>query len=77
MDESRHKGGSGLGLSIAKWIIEQHGGSISVSSTLGSGTIFTIKLQKNKMRMTRFTTGHSHFLLHTINLLFDKSNYLS
>lgn len=46
VDESRHKGGSGLGLSIAKWIIEQHGGSISVSSTLGSGTIFTIKLPK-------------------------------
>lgn len=46
VDESRHKGGSGLGLSIAKWIIEQHGGSISVSSTLGNGTIFTIKLPK-------------------------------
>lgn len=46
VDESRHKGGSGLGLSIAKWIIKQHGGSISVSSTLGSGTIFTIKLPK-------------------------------
>ncbi|MBP2633444.1 MAG: phoR 1 [Firmicutes bacterium] len=44
VDESRHKGGSGLGLSIAKWIIEQHGGMIDVKSTLGEGTTFTIKL---------------------------------
>ncbi|MDF2563609.1 MAG: integral rane sensor signal transduction histidine kinase [Massilibacillus sp.] len=44
VDESRHKGGSGLGLSMAKWIVEKHGGAISVKSTLGKGTTFTIKL---------------------------------
>jgi signal transduction histidine kinase len=41
---SRAMGGSGLGLSIAKWIIEQHGGTIKVSSTLGAGTRFVVVL---------------------------------
>lgn len=36
--------GYGLGLSIAKKIIEDHNGSISVTSTVGSGTIFLMKL---------------------------------
>jgi signal transduction histidine kinase len=36
--------GSGLGLSIVKAIIERHGGTIAVRSTLGQGTEFTIRL---------------------------------
>ena len=36
--------GSGLGLSIIHGIIEQHGGTISVDSSLGRGTIFTVSL---------------------------------
>jgi heavy metal sensor kinase len=43
---SRAKGGSGLGLSIAKWIAESHGGSISVQSALGQGTTFTVFLPR-------------------------------
>jgi heavy metal sensor kinase len=41
---SREQGGAGLGLSIAKWIVDRHGGSIAVESELGKGSVFTIRL---------------------------------
>ncbi|MDD8018572.1 MAG: ATP-binding protein [Bacteroidota bacterium] len=39
---SRELGGSGLGLSISKWIAELHGGSISVESESEKGSVFTV-----------------------------------
>ena len=36
--------GSGLGLSIAKWIADEHGIKISVASELGKGTTFTLTI---------------------------------
>jgi len=44
---SRKEGGSGLGLSIAKWIIKAHNGSIEAQSVEGKGTKFTIFLPYN------------------------------
>ena len=37
------KGGTGLGLSACKDIVDQHHGRIRVESTLGKGTAFTIR----------------------------------
>ncbi|MER2180574.1 MAG: ATP-binding protein, partial [Desemzia incerta] len=41
---SRNSGGTGLGLSIVKYLVENLHGTISVSSKLGLGTTFTVKL---------------------------------
>ncbi|MBD2775256.1 sensor histidine kinase [Iningainema tapete] len=43
-DRSRQGRGVGLGLAIAKRIVEAHGGSISVSSKVGQGATFSIYL---------------------------------
>lgn len=41
---SRESGGVGLGLSIARWEAEAHGGSIDVQSSVGEGSIFRVRL---------------------------------
>ena len=44
-DKSRKReSGSGLGLSISKWIAEAHHGTIEVESTPSTGSLFIIKL---------------------------------
>lgn len=46
VEQSRNsdRGGSGLGLSIAQSAVEAHGGSISIESTPGRGTVVSISL---------------------------------
>ena len=41
---ARTLGGAGLGLSIAQWIVEVHGGQISLASAPGEGSEFTVLL---------------------------------
>lgn len=43
---SKHSQGLGLGLPIAKYIIEAHGGYISVESVIDEGSIFSLKVPK-------------------------------
>ncbi len=45
---SRATGGTGLGLSIVRQMVQLHSGEISVDSTLGKGTVFTVTLPVRK-----------------------------
>jgi signal transduction histidine kinase len=47
-DEARNRqsGGAGLGLAIARDLVTRHGGRISVTSTEGAGTTFTIQIPR-------------------------------
>ncbi len=41
---TRATGGSGLGLSIVQAVVERHGGTVSVESQLGQGSVFQVRL---------------------------------
>lgn len=41
---NRDQGGTGIGLSLASALVRMHGGSIEVSSELGRGSEFRVKI---------------------------------
>jgi signal transduction histidine kinase len=43
-DESRTERGLGLGLSLVRAVVQAHGGTVSVKSEVGSGSVFTVSL---------------------------------
>jgi PAS domain S-box-containing protein len=44
MSSTRNKGGTGLGMAITKKLVDMHGGTISLDSSVGVGTTFSVKI---------------------------------
>jgi heavy metal sensor kinase len=47
LDPARRASGSGLGLPIARWIAEAHGGSLSLTASSAAGSTFTVILPRS------------------------------
>ena len=50
---SRHRGGSGLGLSIVDATVTSHGGAVSIDTVTGGGTCVRIKLPVTRLPVTQ------------------------
>jgi len=46
---TRRFGGTGLGLPLCKTLAERHGGTLSIDSSLGSGTTVTVRLPQQRV----------------------------
>ncbi|MHC1684743.1 MAG: MASE3 domain-containing protein [Clostridiaceae bacterium] len=70
---SRNSEGSGIGLSLVKALVEMHGGSVDVKSTLGEGTEFIIILPARKIDLIDFVEENITYQSNTekINIEFS------
>ena len=50
--DDRVHGGTGLGLALARCVVEAHGGRLTVSSRVGHGSTFTVALPQRATRRT-------------------------
>lgn len=79
---TRKYGGTGLGLTIAKQLIEQQGGTISVSSKVNEGSTFTftlsfkkqLKHQKDNREIINFKLDNNQPNLYSITVLVVDDN---
>ena len=54
---SQARGNAGLGLTMVKWIVEAHGGSITAESRYGQGTVFYFRLPKKDSAADEMKVG--------------------
>ena len=47
---SRETGGTGLGLAIVKHVLQRHGATLEITSTLGKGSVFAVTFPANRLR---------------------------
>lgn len=49
---SRETGGTGLGLAIVKHVLQRHGASLEITSTVGKGSVFAVNFPASRLRIS-------------------------